>query len=98
MVAAHGYESVTVTLYKYRPDSVQSLGVLLLHDIEQEQKISYIGNALWLVTQEISAFGGAKSTFPPFSEVFKKNRNEDKRTAEEIMTGLAKKLKRLKKR
>lgn len=100
MVAAHGYESVIVALYKYRPDTVQSLGVLLLYEREQSAKMEYMGNMLYNVACIMSAFGGVKEpSFPSFSKIFRRDTKEDdKRSADDIISGLCKRLKRMKKK
>lgn len=90
---------MTVALYKYRPDNVHSLGVLILHDMEQDAKTEYIGNMLYNIACIMSAFGGVKEpSFPSYSKIFRRPKKEDKKSADEIMDGLCKRLKRMKKR
>lgn len=85
-------------LYKHRPDSVQGLGVMLLYEKEQAAKTAYIGDMLFHMVSAMYAFGGVKEMpFKPFSVLFhKQHKKGDNRSADQIITGLCERLKRIK--
>lgn len=85
-------------LYKHRPDTVHGLGVMLLYEKEQAAKMAYIGDMLYHMVSAMYAFGGVKDMpFKPFSALFhRRSKIEDKRSANDIITGLCERLKRIK--
>lgn len=76
---------VIPVLYKYRPQNVHALGVLLAHETQGEAKRCYMANMAWMTVLAISSFGGANLEIPSYSDVFGAEKHETKqKTAEEI--------------
>lgn len=76
---------VIPVLYKYRPQNVHALGVLLAHETQKEAKRCYMANMAWMTVLAISSFGGANLEIPSYSDVFGAEKHETKqKTAEEI--------------
>lgn len=69
---------------------------MLYDSIVEQQKVEYMGNMLWRIACIMSSFGGVKPEFPSFTEVFKKPSKKDNRTADDIIGGLCKRLKKMK--
>lgn len=76
---------VIPVLYKYRPQNVHALGVLLANETQEEAKRCYMANMAWMTVLAISSFGGANLEIPSYSDVFGEEKHETKqKTAEEI--------------
>ena len=81
LLRAHGEERVTLALYRYRPGSVRSLGMLVGADAQQDAKNAYYGSALWMLIQCATSGG---STFPSWHDMFGKKKEAVEETADEI--------------
>lgn len=76
---------VIPVLYKYRPQNVHALGVLLSYETQEEAKRCYMANMAWMTVLAISSFGGSNLEIPSYSDVFGEEKHETKqKTAEEI--------------
>lgn len=69
-------------MYKYRPENVRTLALLLSDEAERESKQEYIANVLWM-TLKCASMGS--SEYPSFSEVFKPIFRVKEKTSEEII-------------
>jgi hypothetical protein len=77
-------------MYRYKPNSVRSLRVLVGNDVAQEAKYAYYGSALWRIIQYMTQ---GESTFPSWSDMFEKKKHaEKKETADEIKNRLIRKM------
>ena len=76
---------VIPVLYKYRPQNVHALGVLLSYETQEEAKRCYRANMAWMTVLAMSSFGGANLEIPSYSDVFGEEKHEtNQKTAEEI--------------
>ena len=77
-------------MYKYRPESVRSLSVLICGEIEEYTQKAYFANVMWGILQYASM---GKSTFPSWAEAFPAKEKVEEETAEEIMAKIVRDLK-----
>ena len=79
-------------MYRYRPNSVKSLSVLVGNDMVQEAKHAYFGSALWRIIQFLAQ---GNSTFPSWSDMFDRKKTPEKeQTADEIKAQIIRDLRR----
>ena len=92
LLRAHGEDRVTVALYRYRPNSVRSLAILIGNDVEQDTKYAYFGSALWRIVQFLAR---GESSFPTWFDMFDHKKHAEKeQTADDIKKKVIRDLRR----